>query len=260
MLQVTFLGTGAATNPERVQTGIALCTGQETLLLDTCGGATVLAQLQRAGIDIRTVHHIAVTHAHYDHSGGLPALLLAALEADSDLTVYAPGPVLPQLHRLLAITLPGIEDWLGSRLTWHAFTDGSSVSVAGGRLTAFPVSHTVTSCGYLFDLDGFRLLFSGDTQPCESLRRHAGAVDLLIHEAVSTADAAAWTHRIGHSTAEDAAAVAQAAGVGRLVLTHLPPERTQPLQPLLTEAQGVYDGPVQLAHDLQHVVLPGADV
>ena len=115
-LRVTFLGTGAATNPERAQSGIALTYERETVLLDTCGGSVVLGQLERAGIDIRTVHHLAITHAHYDHSGGLPALLLAALEADSEITVYAPEPVLPELRTLLDVTLPGVEEWLGSRL------------------------------------------------------------------------------------------------------------------------------------------------
>ena len=58
----------------------------------------------------------------------------------------------------------------------------------------------------------------------------------------------AEVQRLGHSTAGDAARVAKAASVARLVLTHLPSEALA--EPMLAEARSVFDGPVELARDL----------
>jgi len=46
------------------------------LLFDTgAGGAVLLHNMQSAGIDAHSVTALAVSHAHYDHTGGLPAFL-----------------------------------------------------------------------------------------------------------------------------------------------------------------------------------------
>jgi ribonuclease Z len=68
---------------------------------------------------------------------------------------------------------------------------------------------------------GRKLVFSGDTAPCEMTAIAAHEAQLLVHDA-SFADAetdrAAET---GHSTARQAAALAAAAGVGLLALVHI---------------------------------------
>jgi ribonuclease BN (tRNA processing enzyme) len=60
-------------------------------------------------------------------------------------------------------------------------------------------------------------------------------------------------HRPGHSTAGDAGRAAKAAGVGRLVLTHLPSDALA--EPMLEEARAAFGGPVELASDLQLIEL-----
>jgi ribonuclease BN (tRNA processing enzyme) len=77
--------------------------------------------------------------------------------------------------------------------------------------------------------------------------------DLLIHETGGLDAQAAEVHRLGHSTAGDAGRAAKAAGVGRLVLTHVPGETLA--EPMLAEAGAAFGGSVELARDLELVGL-----
>ena len=65
------------------------------------------------------------------------------------------------------------------------------------------------------NLDTGRIIvYSADTEPCQTLIRLASGADLLIHEA-------SGAHK-GHSSPEQAAWVAREAGVAQLVLIHYP--------------------------------------
>ena len=52
-----------------------------------------------------------------------------------------------------------------------------------------------------------------------------------------------------HSTAAEAARIAQMAGVGGLTLTHIHNDYHADTEPLAAEARTVYDGPVTVAED-----------
>jgi ribonuclease Z len=77
----------------------------------------------------------------------------------------------------------------------------------------------------------------------------AQGVELLVHEAAGLDDRAAEIHAQGHSTAGDAGRAAKEAGVGRLILTHLPADDAV-TQRMLAEARAAFGGPVELASDL----------
>jgi ribonuclease Z len=68
---------------------------------------------------------------------------------------------------------------------------------------------------------GRRLVFSGDTRPCDGTREAAAAADLLIHEATFLDEERDRARETGHSTAAEAAQLAADAQVAMLALTHL---------------------------------------
>jgi ribonuclease Z len=71
------------------------------------------------------------------------------------------------------------------------------------------------------DRPGRKIVYSGDTMPCQAVEVLAEGADLLIHEATFLSDERARAKETGHSTAAQAAELARDAGVRLLALTHL---------------------------------------
>ncbi|HSF02935.1 MAG TPA: MBL fold metallo-hydrolase, partial [Solirubrobacterales bacterium] len=166
--------------------------------------------------------------------------------------VYAEPRVLAVIERLFDAVATAAPRLFGGQLRLTPVTDRETVELrSGGRLTTFLVDHLPVDGGAMgcrLDLGGVRVVYSGDTRPAPRLIVFAQDADLLIHETGGLDAQGAEVHRLGHSTAGDAGRVAKAAGVGRLVLTHVPGESLA--EPMLAEARVAFGGPVELASDL----------
>ena len=87
---------------------------------------------------------------------------------------------------------------------------------------------------------GRKVVFSGDTRPCEGLRAAAVNADLLVHEATFSHQDLARARETGHSTAREAAELACDAGVKQLVLTHISPRYNREATELVAEARAFF--------------------
>jgi ribonuclease Z len=119
------------------------------------------------------------------------------------------GPLWGQLHRGQTVTLP----------------DGRTVDPA--TLVGQP-------------RPGRTVVYSGDTRPCAATVDAARGADVLVHEATFADEEAARAAETGHSTAREAATVAAAAGVRRLVLTHFSARYSRDASDLDREARSCF--------------------
>lgn len=87
---------------------------------------------------------------------------------------------------------------------------------------------------------GRLVVISGDTRPSGVVVQAAAGADLLVHEATFTEEEKLRATETRHSTAREAAEVARAAGVKRLVLTHLSARFSAQWTELLDEARQVF--------------------
>lgn len=109
---------------------------------------------------------------------------------------------------------------------------------------------------------GRRVVYSGDSAFCAEMVKLAANADLLIHEATFAESERTLADRASHSTASDAAKVAEAARVRQLILTHISPrydaESGVGLETLLGEARTVFPE-TEIAHDFLRVEVPRRD-
>ena len=252
MGRVIFLGTGDPLNEERTQTSLAVpLAGSETMLFDVSSGTDILRQLEGAAIALESIRHLFVSHRHFDHAGGLAPLLTALVPLpEASLTVHAPPETLRALHDLLAITIPGIEDWLGERLRWSELASREAVEAGDAWVTAFGVDHGVECVGFRISQGGSTLVYAADTRPCENVVEYAREADLLIHEIYSLHSGVEQAHAFGHSTATEAGRTAREAGAKRLVVTHLRASKFADPAELAMETKASFRGPVEVARDL----------
>ncbi len=218
--------------------------GAARIVVDCGLGAT--RGLVQAGLDLRALSHVVITHLHSDHVLELGALLHTAWTTGRTAPVDVWGPA-------------GLADyWAGFRAAMafdcdlrvrdegrppldglvrlHVLDDGA-FALGDVKAQAMRVAHPpVADCFALrFQAGGKTVCLSADTAYYPPLAEFARGADLLLHEAMLPAGVEAIIAGTGmgdrlrahlansHATAAQAGQIAQAAGVGHLVLYHLIP-------------------------------------
>ena len=107
---------------------------------------------------------------------------------------------------------------------------------------------------------GRRVVYTGDTRPTAATVEAAEEADLLIHEATFAEDRRERAGQTGHTTAKQAAELANRAGAKRLALTHISTRYAGNGAKLQGEAREVFDGEAAfVAEDGQHLEIPFPD-
>jgi ribonuclease Z len=131
---------------------------------------------------------------------------------------------------------------------WGKIHKGESVNLPDGR--------TITP-GELVGptRPGRRIVLTGDSRPSEGTIAAATGADVLIHEATFAEEEAPRALETGHSTAREAAEVAQKAGVKKLVLTHVSARYSRDTSDLEREAREVFPATI-IARDGLEIDVP----
>lgn len=231
-LTVTVLGScGSYPGAGQACSGYLVQGAGATLWLDA--GSGTLANLQRH-VDIRDVDAVVVTHEHPDHWGDLTGLYVACkyyLQRER-VPVYAPAGVRDRCY------------YRGLPLDWRRVTDRDRLQVGGLQVTFSRTDHPPETLGVRIDGDGRSLAYSADTGEGWSFDRLGGGIDVALCEA-GFADEEVGEGRHLHLTARRAGEMARRAGVGRLLLTHLPP--TADARACKADASDAFGAPVEIA-------------
>ncbi len=246
--RLILLGTagGPTPKPNRSQPAQVIVVDGVSYVID-CGNG-VARQMVLAGVPLRSLRAVFITHMHSDHAADLGNLQWLAW-ADNLTTVvdsYGPPPLKAMLARFLDFARTDIDIRVADegRRPLDGLMRGHEISAAGlvmqderVRVTAALVNHPplVPSFAYRFDTADRSIVISGDTAPSEGLVMLAKGADVLVHEVMmesaidglirNAPDATTLKKHLleSHSTCEQVGRAATAAGVKTLVLSHFVP-------------------------------------
>jgi ribonuclease Z len=198
-LKVTFLGTGGGPrpNPSRYGASILIEAGTEDLLFDCGRGVTI--RLVQAGVPLRRVSKVFLTHLHSDHVIGIPDLLLTGWGTSGRTVPFEIcGPA--GTRRMMESMLKTFAFDIHSRRDVYEKFSPAGISVRSRdihegivfqngetKVTAFTVDHGPVrpAFGYRVDYRGRSIALSGDTRRSENLIRFSQGVDVLVHSATN---------------------------------------------------------------------------
>ena len=278
--RLILLGTGGGPRPrkENVSASNVLVINDQLYVVD-CGNG-VARQLVSAGLALPRLRHVFITHQHSDHNADYGNLLLLSWASGLRTQVDTWGP--PPLEKMTRLFFEMNAYDINTRIADegrvplvplvhpHEISEGGVVMQdANVRVTSTLVDHppVVPAFAYRFDTADRSIVFSGDTNRSENLIKLAQGADVLVHEALyvpavdrlvaRVPNAATLKEHIiaSHTSVEDCARVATAAGVKTLVLSHLVPadDPTVTEQTWLDAARPHFKGRVIVARDLLEI-------
>lgn len=232
-LTVTVLGTsGSYPGPGQACSGYLLQCRGTSVWLDAGPGS--LANLQRR-IGLGDVDAVVLSHEHPDHWSDIEGFFIACryVVERSGIPVYAPS---------------GLEDLLRTgptsrpTLVWHTIADGVTLTLGPMLLSFSRTDHPPETLAVRVDAAGTSFGYSADSGPGWSLEALGPGLDLAICEATFLQDREGSSP---HMSARQAGLTARAAGVRRLLLSHIWP--TVDPAAIVAEGTVAFGRPVEAA-------------
>jgi ribonuclease BN (tRNA processing enzyme) len=218
-VKLTVLGcSGSVPGPNSPASSYLVEADGFRLLLDLGNGALSALQAHATFADINAV---VLSHLHPDHCLDLCGLYVARCHGPD-----AGGPAIPvwgppnTAVRMAAAYGLAPDRGMAETFDFHSYPDGP-FEVGPFEVRAAAVVHPVPAYALRVEHDGRSVAYSGDTAPTPALVDLASGADLFVCEA-SFRDGEENPSGL-HLTGREAGEHAMAAGVGRLVVTHIPP-------------------------------------
>lgn len=242
-------GSIAAPGPDTVRYGgntacVEVRCGRHTLIFDAGTGIRALGE--RLGPDAPVDVDLFFSHTHYDHVCGLP-FFAPAFDPRNRIRLWAGH--LPEGQTLRSVLCdlmtapfyPIPVDTFRADCRFLEFACGAALEPRPGlcvRTTA--LNHPNEAVGYRVDYEGRSVCYVTDTEHRaggldEAIVGLVADADVMIYDSTYTDDEypprAGW----GHSTWQECLRLADAAGVGRAVLFHHEPARSDAALDMIAE-------------------------
>jgi phosphoribosyl 1,2-cyclic phosphodiesterase len=197
---------------------------------------------------------LLLSHYHWDHIQGAP-FFAPAYSEKSNLRIIGPefngaGPQQLLCDQMLAPYFPApASDWHGVR-SFETIHPGDGFSVGGAVIRTARLCHPSTTLAYRIEQDGQSLVYASDNEPgaagpqlLSDLIELGRGADLLLHDCQYTESEYDCRRGWGHSTPAQAAGVANAAEVRKLITFHHDPSHgDEQVEALAEEAQAFSRG------------------
>ena len=183
------------------------------------------------------VANLLLTHSHWDHIQGFP-FFLPAYQKDFKIKIYGPPVYFARLQKMLKKQIeldyfPIDFSALSARIEFHEINPNPCL-IAGAEVSYMLCNHPGGATSYKISQEGRTMVFMTDNElssphPASQWHQFVGfcrGADLLIHDAQYLTQELEKMRSWGHSSYAEAMALAQDAGVKRLVLFHHDPERS----------------------------------
>lgn len=240
-MRLTVLGcSGSVPGPDSPASSYLVEADGFRLLLDLGNGA--LGVLQRHA-KIADIDAVVLSHLHPDHCLDLCSLYVARRywpeAGGAPIPVWGPAGT---AERMAAAYGLSPEPGMSEAFDFRPYPEGS-FDIGPLEIRATPVVHPVPAFALRLDHGGRSIAYSGDTAPTPALVDLASGADVFLCEA---AFRDGENHPPGmHLTGREAGEHAMAAGVGRLLVTHVPPWGHRAAA--VAGAAEVFGGPVTAA-------------
>ncbi len=164
-MKFNFYGTShGLCDAHRACSCTLLTVGKNTYVLDA--GTDLMAALNKNDIPLDTVKAIFVTHAHTDHTAGLPSFC-------DQITWYEPFHICdPEFYFPSKLVSIAIDSWrqmfhpelisLRPELNYNLYSDGFVYEDEYIKISALRTEHINQSFGFLIEAEGKTILYSGD--------------------------------------------------------------------------------------------------
>ena len=284
MATVHILGGGTPTpTPSRFGSSYVFQFDKNQLMID-CGPAAT-QKLVNAGFWPTEIDYLFITHHHFDHDADLPCFLLCrwdqSIGKENRLQIY--GPTLTEKITEGIIGEDGLfaHDWK-ARVN-HPLSQRINVN-RGGKLPRKPpivfskdigpgeviekddfkvttalaehVQPYLDSLAYRIDTKEGSVVFTGDTQPCDSVIELSKGADALVCMCWDDQEVMDSTGEMqGQCGTVGAAEMAQKSGVRKLILSHVGPNLSQEsvTEKAISDVGAVFDGEVVVAKELMQI-------
>lgn len=203
------LGTagGPSARPGRAQSSNLLTVNGTRYVIDAGDGVT--RRLARAGVELREIGIVFITHHHDDHTAGLSTLLSMAWDRQRTQPIHVYGP--PRTEELIRAAVQycaisaeiriadgGRSVPIAQVFCGHDMGTGTIYQDAHIKVTAVENSHFSfhkgaaagkhKSYSYRFETPDRVIVFTGDTGPSAAVTALAAGADLLVTETSSCED------------------------------------------------------------------------
>jgi ribonuclease BN (tRNA processing enzyme) len=254
-LSVTILGSSCSIpRPGRACSSYLIESRGRAIVVDLGSGALANLHRHRRAEQIDAVF---ISHMHADHFlDVIPmryALKYGERGNDRKVPLYLPPGGEAMLRRLVgAFARESRHDFLDEVFEVRTYDPQGVVRVGDAALSFAPTTHYIPTYAIRCDLDGASVTYSADTAPDPAIAALARACDLFLCEATLVPDDVEEGAR-GHLSAGEAAQLAAAGEVRKLVLTHYPAS-TGPGE-LRRLAKASYAGEIAVADDNDRLVV-----